>query len=358
MQGTTITNPNDISESQNSFNNLLNNTIAQGQSLLNRKQIIDDYVEAQKTHLEASAGYQPEEQSVGEIIAQNCASDLTDLNYDVVRSGSKNTITQQSFQNTQDGVSPFKSYLNERVEDRIAQEGNNTLVSGFNATTEVEEEVEYTQELDAQPEPQPEIEEDETVFENTQDLGETQQYEDQWTKTQSSINDLQSRHQELSAVRKEVNGPEIDPIVTSNTIPRQRQTTTQTIKSNLNTRELEYALETPLRSTQIVTNSKLNVGPGERIPVVNSQNLINRYHTLRQQEVGIKRNTLKFAENRINPPKCLLDVLDSLFSLLFGVYSRLDANYFTIVRNFILVNIFLTPFLEEQEILCLQELPQ
>jgi hypothetical protein len=67
----------------------LHNTIQQGQSLLSRKQIIDDYVEAKKNHLEASAGYHPHEKSVDEVIAENCARDLTQLNYDVISSGSK-----------------------------------------------------------------------------------------------------------------------------------------------------------------------------------------------------------------------------------------------------------------------------
>lgn len=294
MQGVTGNIASDITHSQQSFNNLLNNAIQEGQSLFSRKQIIEDYVDAQKSHLQASASKPTYEKSVDEIIAQNCAQDLTQLNFDIVGN--------QSASNNQ-------NYDYQGGEDNYGEE--------------------QTQQFDQNPEPVSyhQGEEDDTVFDYNQTLGRSQE----WTNTHQTISNLSQRQDELEAARLEVSGKGISPIVTPNTISRQKQNNIQTVKSHLNTRELEYALETPIKGVDFSGTTKLNRAPGEAIPIVNSQNLINRYHTLRQQEVSIKRNTLKFAENRINPPKCLLDVLDSLFSLLFGVYSRLDANYFTIV---------------------------
>lgn len=286
---------------------------------MSRKQIIEDYVDAQKSHLEASANKQTFEQSVEDIIAQNCAQDLTQLNFDVVGtvrgSGAKQNAGYQE---------------------------QETLYGEEN-----------TQQFDQNPEPHPyhEDQQDDTVFDYNQDLGRSQE----WTQTHHTISNLSQKQEELQVSRLEVSGKGISPIVTPNTISRQKQNNLQTVKSHLNTRELEYALETPLKGVDFSNTTKLTRGPGEALPIVNSQNLINRYHTLRQQEVSIKRNTLKFAENRINPPKCLLDVLDALFSLLFGVYNKLDTNYFTIVSIW---HVSISNQLATQKVLCLQRVSQ
>lgn len=59
----------------------------------------------------------------------------------------------------------------------------------------------------------------------------------------------------------------------------------------------------------------------------------NNYHELKQTNISFDKNLIKFASNKLNPPRCLLDVLDALFSLLFGVYERIEPHYFTIVEK-------------------------
>lgn len=173
--------------------------------------------------------------------------------------------------------------------------------------------------------------------------------EDDWTKTNRDIDSLYSKQKELVNLRKTANGPDLDhvePEYTNATINRMKMQETQAIAAALNNRELGYAIETPLRSNIRYDRDKLHITPGETTLNINDDTLINRYHTMKQQEPAIKINTLKFAGNRINPPRCLLDVLDSLFSLVFGIFNRIDDNYFSLVSFLIKVI-----FIEKQEIL-------
>ncbi len=61
--------------------------------------------------------------------------------------------------------------------------------------------------------------------------------------------------------------------------------------------------------------------------------LVTRYQALKQQQPRIRKETLKFAYERIDPPLCLLDALDALFSLLVGVWDRLEPDYFNILHK-------------------------
>lgn len=61
--------------------------------------------------------------------------------------------------------------------------------------------------------------------------------------------------------------------------------------------------------------------------------LVTRYQALKQQQPRIRKDTLKFAYERIDPPLCLLDALDALFSLLVGVWDKLEPDYFNILNK-------------------------
>lgn len=61
--------------------------------------------------------------------------------------------------------------------------------------------------------------------------------------------------------------------------------------------------------------------------------LVSRYQALKHQQPRIRKETLKFAYERIDPPLCLLDALDALFSLLVGVWDKLEPDYFSILNK-------------------------
>lgn len=56
--------------------------------------------------------------------------------------------------------------------------------------------------------------------------------------------------------------------------------------------------------------------------------LVSRYHHLKQCKPRISAQTIKFASDRIEPPQCLLDILDALFSLVHGLFTPLEDTYF------------------------------
>ena len=68
---------------------------------------------------------------------------------------------------------------------------------------------------------------------------------------------------------------------------------------------------------------------GETLVGVNRNSyLTSRYHALRQHAPKIRRETIRFVAERIEPPQCLLDILDALFSLVHGMFTPLEQDYF------------------------------
>src|SRR3990167_3187239 len=84
-----------------------------------------------------------------------------------------------------------------------------------------------------------------------------------------------------------------------------------------------------LRLRALEDMSSVQVAAGETsVSVPDNAYLINQYHALKQKVPRLDRQTLKFSATRINPPRCLLDVLDALFSLVYGVYPKVGHDYF------------------------------
>ena len=57
---------------------------------------------------------------------------------------------------------------------------------------------------------------------------------------------------------------------------------------------------------------------------------LHQYHQLKTKEVILSKGLIKFALNRINPPRCLLDALEALFSLVYGLYQKMEPHFFNI----------------------------
>lgn len=163
--------------------------------------------------------------------------------------------------------------------------------------------------------------------------------EDPWSKTSKTISDLYERQSQLSQLRKSVTGPDLDfepPEHTEATLAKKSFKETQAIEASLANRDKFFAHDTPLAAELRYDQEPVTVHPGETTITVNNDTIINRYHTLKQKEPVIQLSTLEFAAKKINPPRCLLDVLDAFFELIFGVFERQDANYPTLVSYFYL----------------------
>ncbi len=72
---------------------------------------------------------------------------------------------------------------------------------------------------------------------------------------------------------------------------------------------------------------------GDSVFKASDDSIMNQYHQLKQADMSFDKALLKFASSRLNPPRCLLDALDALFSLVYGVFERTESHYFTIVEK-------------------------
>jgi hypothetical protein len=60
-------------------------------------------------------------------------------------------------------------------------------------------------------------------------------------------------------------------------------------------------------------------------------NPATQYHELKHQDPPkLTKELIQFLSTRLNPPNCMIDLLDSLVSLLFGIYSRIEQHYFAL----------------------------
>ena len=58
-----------------------------------------------------------------------------------------------------------------------------------------------------------------------------------------------------------------------------------------------------------------------------------KYNALMQTPARIRKETLKFAAERIDPPQVLLDALDAVFALLLGTFAPVDGTFFALDRK-------------------------
>lgn len=58
-----------------------------------------------------------------------------------------------------------------------------------------------------------------------------------------------------------------------------------------------------------------------------------KYNILLQNPAKIRKETLKFAAERIDPPQVLLDALDAVFALLLGIFAPVDGAFFALDRK-------------------------
>lgn len=57
----------------------------------------------------------------------------------------------------------------------------------------------------------------------------------------------------------------------------------------------------------------------------------SKYHTLKHQSPPqLTKDLVQFLASRINPPQCVLELLDALISLVFGVFTRVEQHYFAL----------------------------
>lgn len=73
------------------------------------------------------------------------------------------------------------------------------------------------------------------------------------------------------------------------------------------------------------------VAPGEKeVKQLDESKALARYHVLRNRPVQFPKALVKWSLNRVNPPRCLLDALEGLFSLIYGLYQRIEPHFFNI----------------------------
>ena len=156
--------------------------------------------------------------------------------------------------------------------------------------------------------------------------------EDAWAKTSRSIEKLHEKHSGLERSRLDREGPQAAEERERALFERsanQSHTYADKLRaqeSNYISPEKRFNETVRLRALEDMTPAQ--PGLGESVVSQSNSFLINRYHTMKQNPPRVSRQTLKFAASRINPPRCLLDVLDALFSLVYGVYDKVDHGYF------------------------------
>jgi hypothetical protein len=152
--------------------------------------------------------------------------------------------------------------------------------------------------------------------------------EDHWIKTSRTIDRLYQKHSDLEKTRISQGA------ATAEELARAKE---EDVTQN---RSYRYAVETQhgspqktlietLRLRSLEDMSVAQVEPHETVVNTSNSQLVNRYHALKQQHIKISKQALKFSASRINPPRCLLDVLDALFSLIYGVYEKVEHDYFS-----------------------------
>lgn len=91
------------------------------------------------------------------------------------------------------------------------------------------------------------------------------------------------------------------------------------------------SVENLRKTTTLETREVPVVKPGDTIiEHLDESLLLNQYHDMKSREVHLTKANVKFALSRINPPRCLLDALEALFSLLYGLYDRIEPHFFNI----------------------------
>lgn len=115
---------------------------------------------------------------------------------------------------------------------------------------------------------------------------------------------------------------------------RERQNKSVT-KSTKATKTIAAQSIDNLRKTTALERREIPVvKPGDTIVEhLDESLLLNQYHDLKSKEVHLTKGNIKFALNRINPPRCLLDALEALFSLLYGLYDRIEPHFFSITEK-------------------------
>lgn len=153
--------------------------------------------------------------------------------------------------------------------------------------------------------------------------------EDHWVSASRSIDRLHQKHSELEQSRIKQGAATADEIARA----KAEEDSTQN-KSYRYATETQYSsphkrLEDTLRLRALEDMSPAHVEAHETSVNQSNGQLVNRYHAMKQHGAKISRQTLKFAGTRINPPRCLLDALDALFSLIYGVYGKVEHDYFS-----------------------------
>lgn len=151
--------------------------------------------------------------------------------------------------------------------------------------------------------------------------------EDHWITASRSIDRLYEKHSELEQNRMR------QCPATGDELARDRDDETSQSKSYRYAVETQYGtpskrIDETFRLRALEDMSPAHVEAHETTVTNSNSQLVNRYHAMKQHGAKIARQTLKFSATRINPPRCLLDVLDALFSLIYGVYGKVEQDYF------------------------------
>lgn len=158
--------------------------------------------------------------------------------------------------------------------------------------------------------------------------GEGHKDEDEWVKTSRVIDNLYQKHSDLERTRI------AQVAATTGELARAQE------EDYTQNRSYRYAVENQrlspskaliqtLKLKSLEDMSPAQVEPHETVVNTSNSQLVNRYHALKQHKVKISKQSLKFAATRINPPRCLLDALDALFSLVYGVYDKVEHDFFS-----------------------------
>jgi len=286
-------------DSEAGFNNLLSSTIEQGKHLFEKRSGLEMFQESRAEELRLSQTLSNEQRmkTTSDIIKENAIQDLKSLNYDLGHvkidyegeiSGSQHNA-KESLGNLQNENEDEDSVFNQKVD--------------LSATTFVNPE---------------------TVNLNKgEDLNRSQ-----WSVTESNIREHNSQHINNVNNRRSIHGQ--GPL-SKNEIDSEAERL-DAIHSSSN-RQTTYSISTSLRSQLRYDSEQIEFKEGESTVDINPETLLNRYHELRQSSPALDQKTLQFLTSRLNPPRCVVEVLDSLCCLLYGIFNPIEHNYFTIVRR-------------------------
>lgn len=323
MEASGYSRNNQPSNANSKFNDLINNTLLYGRGLVNKGENLGTTYRTE-ADLTNYSYLEPTQKTctfkhTEEIIRENASKDMKQLNYEV------------KFVK----ADPINDYINSKISNHAQrlrqssqQQREREVVPTFTPTR-----FEDTfQEDRGTSEPRNEaINDDNLSFgDNNEGQANEDAVQDSDPQREPSERNNDSGRKEEYRPRENGSNKRDEPLYTESAYRPEESYFERTTQERQDSYNRQEYIENLRKTYTADVAEVVDRTPNKSVVNLNESYLINQYHEMKARDATLKKSLLKFASNRINPPKFLVDVLDAFFSLLFGVYSRIENHYFTI----------------------------